>query len=79
LVGYTREILVAHLERQFISGMSWGNFGKKWHIDHILPVSSFTFASAHDPEVRACWSLGNLRPLRKLDNLSKHAKRLYLI
>lgn len=79
IVGYTREQLVYHLERQFKRGMTWANFGTKWHIDHIVPVSSFTFTSADDPEVRACWALTNLRPLWKLDNLSKHARRTHLI
>jgi hypothetical protein len=79
LVGYDREQLVRHLERQFKRGMSWANFGTKWHIDHIRPVSSFTFTSADDTEVKACWALTNLRPLWKLDNLSKHAKRTHLI
>src|SRR5258708_1825396 len=79
LVGYGREELVRHLERQFLRGMLWKNFGTAWHIDHILPVSSFAFTSKEDPEVRACWSLGNLRPLWKLDSLSKHAKRTHLI
>jgi len=79
LVGYDREQLVQHIERQFRRGMSWANFGTKWHIDHIRPVSSFAFASADDPEVTACWALTNLRPLWKLDNLSKHARRTHLI
>ena len=79
LVGYGREQLVTHLERQFSRGMAWDNFGTVWHIDHILPVSSFTFASAHDSEVKACWALSNLRPLWKRENLSKHARRTHLI
>jgi hypothetical protein len=79
LVGYGREELVRHLERQFSRGMSWENFGTAWHVDHIVPVSSFRFASKDDPEVRACWALTNMRPLPKHDNLTKHAKRTHLI
>lgn len=44
LVGYTASDLKAHIERQFLAGMSWDNAGD-WHIDHIVPVSSFTFTS----------------------------------
>src|SRR3546814_6097044 len=37
LVGYTVADLMAHLERQFLPGMSWDNRGE-WHIDHIRPL-----------------------------------------
>jgi hypothetical protein len=79
LAGYTRAELVTHLERQFSGQVSWNNFGKKWHIDHILPVSSFTFSNCDDPDFRACWSLANLRPLLKRDNLIKGCRRTHLI
>jgi hypothetical protein len=77
-LGYTIAQLRAHIERQFLRGMSWDNYGK-WHIDHILPISSFVFASADDPEVRAAWALTNLRPMWGLANISKGAKRLTLL
>jgi hypothetical protein len=80
LVGYSQSELMSHLERQFTDGMTWQNFGRKgWHIDHILPISSFKFSSAEDDEFKACWGLGNLRPCWAIDNLRKHAKRAYLI
>lgn len=78
LVGYTCADLKAHLERQFTKGMKWSNFGK-WHVDHIVPRSSFCFESASDPEFRACWALTNLRPLWAPDNLSKHKRRTHLL
>lgn len=62
LVGYTAQQLMEHLERQFTRRMSWKNFGK-WHIDHIIPVSAFSFSSVDDLEFRSCWALSNLRPL----------------
>jgi exonuclease VII large subunit len=78
LVGYSANDLIAHIERQFTGRMSWQNFGE-WHIDHIIPVSSFRFASVDDPEFRACWALTNLRPLRAKANREKHAKRMMLL
>jgi hypothetical protein len=78
LVGYTVRDLVAHIERQFVKGMSWDNFGA-WHVDHILPIASFSFQSVDDPEFRACWALTNLRPLWADANRRKHAKRLTLL
>jgi hypothetical protein len=78
LVGYTVEELQRHLERQFLPGMSWDNMSK-WHVDHIVPVSSFSFSSFDDDDFRACWSLTNLRPLWARDNVSKGDKRTHLI
>jgi hypothetical protein len=78
LVGYTVADLMAHIERQFQGRMSWANFGK-WHVDHIVPVASFSFQSVDDPEFRACWALTNLRPMWAGPNRSKAAKRLTLL
>jgi hypothetical protein len=72
LVGYTVADLRAHLERQFTGTMSWENFGK-WHVDHIIPVSAFSFSSVDDPDFRACWALSNLRPMWARRNREKAA------
>lgn len=69
LVGYSLERLVERLEKQFTAGMSWGNFGAYWHIDHKKPKSWFG-RSRHD--FKKCWSLENLQPLERYKNLSKH-------
>lgn len=78
LVGYTIEQLMGHLARQFRPRMSWANYGK-WHIDHIIPISAFSFTSVDDPEFRACWALSNLRPIWAKENQSKSARRTVLI
>lgn len=78
LVGYTLQDLATHLERQFTKGMSWENRAK-WHIDHIRPLSSFSFTSPDDPGFREAWALTNLRPLWKPENEKKQAKRIFLI
>ena len=77
-LGYSRQELMTHLERQFLKGMSWENMGD-WHIDHIVPLSSFTIMGPDDPELRRAWALPNLRPLWAKDNLQKHQKRTHLI
>lgn len=77
-IGYTVEQLVAHVERQFLPGMTWENYGD-WHLDHILPNASFDYLSMDDPEFRACWTLSNLRPLWKADNLRKSSARVTLL
>ncbi len=39
LVGYTLEDLMKHLEKLFIAGMTWENYGRNgWSIDHIIPI-----------------------------------------
>lgn len=78
ILGYSLDELRAHVERQFLTGMSWGNYGE-WHLDHIVPLSSFQFTSVEEPEFRLAWALTNLRPLWAKDNLRKHANRTHLI
>ena len=78
LVGFTISDLMTHLERQFMKGMTWENRGE-WHIDHIRPLSSFSFETAECPAFKEAWSLTNLRPLWRDDNLKKSGKRLFLL
>lgn len=74
LVGYTVTDLMTHLEKQFRFGMTWENYGKWWHIDHIIPLSRLNYTSYLDPEFKQAWALSNLQPLWKIDNLRKGAK-----
>lgn len=78
LLGYSIDELRAHLERQFLNGMNWDNYGE-WHIDHIVPLSSFHFETSDDPNLKRAWCLTNLRPLWAKDNRRKHAIRTHLI
>lgn len=78
LVGYTTADLARHIERQFTRGMSWEN-RDRWHIDHIVPLKSFSYEAPEDPEFRAAWALSNLRPLWKPANEEKQGRRFHLI
>jgi hypothetical protein len=73
LTGYTLDQLKQHLEKQFLSGMSWENMGK-WHIHHETPKSVFNYQTQDDLDFKRCWALSNLRPLWSFDNKSKHNK-----
>lgn len=73
ILGYSKEEFIKKIESQFQPGMSWGNYGK-WHIDHILPVSSFNFTCAEDEDFKRCWALENLQPLWAIDNIKKGNK-----
>ena len=77
ILGYTRHELVSHIEKQFTKGMSWDNYGTKWHIDHITPIKFFIENGVNDPSVVNC--LSNLRPVCAKENLSKGARMEHLI
>lgn len=80
---YSKYELREHLQRQFEHGMSWQNYGTEWHLDHIVPQSSFKNIDVSDPascrEFQACWALANLRPLWRHDNQVKSGKRIHLL
>jgi len=69
-IGYSPFDLIKHIEAQFTKGMTWENYGE-WHLDHIIPNSSFNYLSMDDKEFSACWALSNLRPLWGHENMVK--------
>jgi len=83
VLGYTREDLVRHLERQFSGRMSWRNYAGNiherrnrgvWVVDHIVPKRTFT-----EVEARQAFALSNLRPLWTEQNIAKNMKRTHLL
>ncbi len=73
LIGCSPDELRAHLESQFLAGMTWDNWTTNgWHIDHIKPLASFDL-SDHDQQ-RVAFHYTNLRPLWAVDNLRKGAR-----
>jgi hypothetical protein len=78
MLGYSLHELMTHLERQFTKGMGWHNM-HAWHIDHILPLSSFNFERQSDAEFSRAWALTNLRPLWAEENIRKKDKIIFLI
>lgn len=78
ILGYSVDQLLSHVERQFLRGMTWDNYGD-WHIDHIRPLASFDYETTEDPQFREAWALVNLRPMWAKDNIRKSATRIYLI
>lgn len=77
--GCSRDELRAHFEGLFEPGMTWGSYGracdgKVWQVDHIVPCSSFDLT---DPlQLKECFSLSNIRPLRIQDNLKKGCRQM---
>ncbi len=70
IIGCSKDDLRKHLESKFRDGMTWQNYGKHWHIDHIVPLIS---AKSADEVKRLChWT--NLQPLTAFENISKGSK-----
>ena len=74
LLGYTVDDLMNHLENQITAKMEWGNHGPLWHIDHIHPCAKLKYKSANCNNFKKLWSINNLRPLCKIENLKKGSK-----
>ncbi|MCW8279891.1 hypothetical protein K7A42_03260 [Agrobacterium sp. InxBP2] len=70
LVGYSVNELMAHLERLFLPGMSFENYGC-WQIDHKIPKSVFNYETPDDVDFAHCWALDNLRPMWAEENRIK--------
>jgi hypothetical protein len=73
LLGCSIAELRNKLQSKFQPGMNWENHGQNgWHIDHILPCSSFDLTTIE--EQRKCFHFSNLQPLWATDNRRKGAK-----
>ena len=74
LLGCSIPHLKDHLEKQFLPGMTWENYGT-WHMDHMMPMASFDL---NDPEQqRQCCHYTNLQPMWATENMCKNAKVIY--
>jgi len=71
LLGCSIDAFRQHLERNFVVGMTWMNYGK-WHIDHIVPCCAFDLSDVE--EQKRCFHYTNQRPLWASDNLKKSSK-----
>jgi hypothetical protein len=76
ILQYTPEELIIHLESQFKDTMSWDNYGE-WHVDHKLPITSFSIEEMGDKEFMKCWALENLQPMWGEENIRKSNKILF--
>jgi hypothetical protein len=70
-IGCTPYELKIYLEQKFVDNMSWDNQGK-WHIDHIIPLSS----TKTEEELYKLCHFTNLQPMWASDNIKKGAKIL---
>lgn len=73
---YSIDDLKKHLEFQFNTNMNWDNYGKYWHIDHIIPQSCLPYTNMTNENFKKCWALENLRPLEARQNMIDGATRV---
>lgn len=69
MLGCNFEFLKAHIESQFLPGMTWED-RSAWHIDHRIPLASATT----EEQMKALCHYSNLRPMWATDNIRKGAK-----
>lgn len=58
-----------HIESKFIGRMSWTNYGRVWHLDHIEPLALLDPHSENS--IKKFWHYTNIQPLFKKDNWTK--------
>jgi hypothetical protein len=65
-----------YIEKKFVIGMSWENYGSAWHIDHITPIkykeNDDDIISIEEIEKRLHYT--NTQPLWASENISKGNK-----
>lgn len=69
ILGYSLEDFIDNIEQKFKEGMSWGNHGSVWELDHIVPMAAFDLEQmSHFMFVN---SFDNLQPLFKDEHAAK--------
>lgn len=70
-LGYTVAQLKDSIESKFIDGMGWHN-KELWQIDHVLPIRMFNLSSVDCKDFKECYSIDNLQPLWRNENIRKY-------
>lgn len=72
LVPYSPKQLKRRLKQTMPEGYTWDDFmSGALHIDHKLPLSSFTFTDTNDLNFQRAWALSNLQLLPADENIKK--------
>jgi len=69
LLGCSIEEFKLYLEKQFLKGMNWENFGIVWEIDHIKGCCNFDLIQ--EKEQKECFHYSNQQPLFKTTKIAK--------
>ena len=68
-VGCSKDEFMRRIESKFKRGMQWNNYGTHWHIDHIVPITSFDLSDPYQAKMANHWT--NLQPLEAEKNIEK--------
>lgn len=75
LVPYTLRQLQLRLKRTIPAGFCWDDFlSGDLHIDHIIPLSKFSYDTPNDLNFQKAWDLKNLRLLPAEENIKRSNK-----
>ena len=72
LIGCDFDFFKSYIESLFLDGMCWSD-RKAWHIDHIIPLSSFNLED--EAEALKAFHYTNCQPLWAIDNLRKGKRK----
>jgi hypothetical protein len=71
LIDCDTDFLKKWLQSNFKEEMTWENYGKYWHVDHVIACANFDLSN--DEEIEHCFRWTNLQPLEASINESKQA------
>lgn len=72
-LGCNLQDFIKYIENKWLISMTWENYGKfGWHLDHIIPLSSFDLTNRKEL-LKAC-HYTNYQPLWAADNIRKSNK-----
>lgn len=76
-LGCSLQEFKQYIEEQFRDGMSWGNHGEVWHLDHILPLANYQLSDRGT--FRRLCHYTNYQPLLVSENLAKNNNEEYTL
>lgn len=62
ILGFSKEELIEHIEKEFKEGMTFSNYGEIWGVTFHIPRRCYIFKNIYNNEFKKCWSLKNLKP-----------------
>ena len=62
ILGYSKEDIKNHLEKEFQKDMSFDNYGILWGVTFHIPRRCYSTLKLCSEEFYKCWNLKNLKP-----------------
>lgn len=73
LIGCSIQEFKSKMESIMPKKFSWENYGKVWHLDHIIPCAKFDLTKPE--EVAICFHWTNYRPLEASKNIKERDRK----